>query len=261
MTIPAPEAPADRDPAMTGRLFDLLSTLEASAVIGLAKSRVRGLGEQLAFACLALGASEAFAALETTATTHLTVPVVANPTGHREAGAELPFEGTLLSHVLGGGGTYALSLDAGDELVAPIRPLLEADPVAALVVPVSLGDRVVGATALFSYEAPFGDDKIEMAERFGGVVALTAEAFFTERMLFELFALALPDVLGKDAATSLPTKLLTYLRTMRVAPAYRARLELALAVGRITSRTALEAKLATRVLDAFEGYLAALEGG
>ncbi|NUP04760.1 MAG: GAF domain-containing protein [Polyangiaceae bacterium] len=249
------------EPAFAARLFDLLSTLEASAVIGLAKSRVRGLGEQLAFACSAMRASEAIAALETSATTHLLVPVVASPAGHREVSMELPFEGTILSHVLGGGSTYALSLEPGDDLVAPLRHLFEADPVAALVIPIRLGDRTVGATALVSHAAPFGDAEIEMAERFGEVVGLTAEAFFTERLLFELFSSCLPELLGKEAATSLPEKVMTQLRAMRVAPVYRTRLELALAIGRLTSRTSLEARLATRVLDAFEGYLAALEGG
>lgn len=247
--------------AFASRLFDLLSTVEASAVIGLAKSRVRGLGEQLAFACSALHASEALAALETSATTHLSVPVVASPAGHREVSIELPFEGTILSHVLGGGSTYALTLEPGDELVAPLRPLLESDPLAALVVPIRLGDRTVGGACLVSYEGPFGDAEIEMAERFGEVVGLTAEAFFTERLLFELFASCLPELLGKEAATALPEKVMGFLRTIRVAPVYRTRLELALAIGRLTSRTGLEARLATKVLDAFEGYLAALEGG
>jgi len=247
--------------AFASRLFDLLSTVEASAVIGLAKSRVRGLGEQLAFACSALHASEALAALETTATTHLSVPVVASPAGHREVSLELPFEGTILSHVLGGGSTYSVTLEPGDDLVAPLRPLLESDPLAAIVVPVRLGDRTVGAAALFSYEGPFGDSAIEMAERFSEVVGLTAEAFFTERLLFELFASCLPEVLGSDSATNLPDKIMSFLRSTRVTPVYRSRLELALAIGRLTSRTGLEARLASRVLDAFEGYLVALEGG
>lgn len=247
--------------AFASRLFDLLSTVEASAVIGLVKSRVRGLGEQLAFACAALRATEALAALETSATTHLMIPVVSTPAGHREVSAEVPFEGTVLSHVLGGGSTYALSLEPGDELLAPLRPVLETDPVAALVVPIRLGDRTVGAAALFSSEGPFEDSALDMAERFGEVVGLTAEAFFTERLLFELFASCLPELLGTDSATSLPEKIMSYLRSIRTAPVYRTRLELALSIGRLTSRTALEARLATRVLDAFESYLTTLEGG
>ena len=255
------ERAASLDAAFAARLFDLLSTIEASAVIGLAKSRVRGLGEQLAFACAALGAAEAVAALETSATTHLSVPVVASPAGHREVSLELPFEGTLLSHVLGGGSTYAVSLEPGDEMVAPIRPLLEAEPAAALVVPIRLGDRTVGGVAFFSHEGPFPDPAVEMAERFSEVVGLTAEAFFTERMLFELFASCLPELLGKDGATSLPDKVLSFLRGVRVSPVYQTRLALALSIGRLTSRSATEARLATRVLDAFEGYLTTLEGG
>ena len=89
------ERPLNVETAFAARLFDLLSTVEATAVIGLAKSRVRGLGEQLAFACSAMGASEAIAALETSATTHLWVPVVASPSGHREVTIELPFEGPV----------------------------------------------------------------------------------------------------------------------------------------------------------------------
>ncbi len=247
--------------AFSSRLFDLLSTVEAGAVLGLAKSRVRGLGEQLAFACAAMQASEAVAALETSATTHLVVPVVGSPAGHREVALEIPFEGTLFSHVLGGGSTYALTLEPGDELAAPLAPVLEQPPAAAIVVPLHLGDRTVGGVALLSHEGSFGDAQVEMAERFGEVVGLTVEAFFTERMLFELFASCLPELLGKEAATTLPEKLLSYLRTMRVQPVYRTRLELALAVGRIAGRTGAEAKLAARVLEAFEAYIAALEGG
>lgn len=255
------ERAASLDAAFAARLFDLLSTVEASAVIGLAKSRVRGLGEQLAFACSALRASEAVAALETSATTHLAVPVVASPSGHREVSLELPFEGTVLSHVLGGGSTYALTLEPSDELVAPLRPLLEAEPVAALVVPIRLGDRTVGGVAFLSHEGPFAEEAVEMAERFSEVVGLTAEAFFTERMLFELFASCLPELLGKDAATALPDKVMAFLRSVRVSPVYQTRLALALSIGRLTSRSATEARLATRVLDAFEGYVTALEGG
>ncbi len=249
------------DSAFASRLFDLLSTLESTAVIGLAKSRVRGLGEQLAFGATALGASEALAALETTATTHLNVPVVATPLGHREVSLEVPLEGTLFSHVLGGGGSYAVSLEPGDELLSSLAPVLETEPTAALMLPIRLGDHTVGAVAFLRSDAPFSDESLELAERFATVVGLTVEAFFTERVLFELFASCLPELLGKDAATSLPDKLLAHLRTMRVLPEYRARLDLALAIGRLTSRTALEARVASRVLDVFESYVKSLEGG
>lgn len=248
------------DSAFASRLFDLLSTLESTAVIGLAKSRVRGLGEQLAFGASALGASEAVAALETSATTHLNVPVVATSQGHREVNLEVPLEGTLFSHVLGGGGTYAVSIEPGDELLKPLVPVLETSPTAALILPIRLGDHTVGAVAFLRSDAPFPDESLELAERFASVVGLTVEAFFTERVLFELFASCLPELLGKDAATSLPQKLLAHLRTMRVLPEYRARLHLALAIGRLTSRSALEARLASKVLDVFEGYVRALEG-
>jgi hypothetical protein len=246
--------------AFAARLFDLLSTLEASVVIGLAKSRVRGLGEQLAFACTALGASEAVAGLESTATTHLAVPVVANRTGHREISGELPFDGTVLSHVLTGGSTYAVSLEPGDESVHAFEGWLEETPVAVLAVPIRVGDRVVGGAAFFSGSSAFGQEAIEMGERLSEVLGLTAEAFFTERMLFELFARSLPDLLGTTAATSLPEKLLAHLRAMRVSDAYRQRVELAASVGKLTSRTAHEANHAGAVLRSFEAYVAALEG-
>ncbi len=254
----SPQAP---DSAFAARLFDLLSTLESSAVIGLAKSRVRGLGDQLSFGAAALGASEAVAALETSATTHLTIPVVSNLAGHRETDLEVPLEGTLFSHVLAGGSTYALSLAPDDELLSALAPALETQPVAALVLPIRLGDHTVGAAAFLRDDQPFADEAMDMAERFASVIGLTVEGFFTERMLFELFASCLPELLGKDAATTLPDKLLSHLRGMRVLPEYRARLDLALAVGRLTSRTSLEARLASKVLSAFEAYLAALEGG
>lgn len=248
------------DDAFSRRLLDLLSTLESSAVIGLAKSRVRGLGEQLAFACAALGAAEGLAALEMSATSNLIVPVVADASSHREVHAELPLEGTLLAHVLSGGGAFAVSIEPGDELAAPLLPLLSGEPRAALLVPTRIGDRTVGGVCLVSYDEPFGDDKIAMAERLSEVVGLTVEAFFTERMMFELFASALPDLLGKDAATGLGERLTAHLRQLRLTPTYRRRLELALSIGRLTSRSDLEGRLATRVLDAFERYVAALEG-
>jgi hypothetical protein len=71
----------------------------------------------------------------------------------------------------------------------------------------------------------------------------------------------LPELLGKEAATSLPQKLLSHLRTMRVTEAYRQRIKLATTVGKLTSRSALEGQLAEQVLRVFEGYVTSLEGG
>lgn len=246
--------------AFNARLYDLLSTLEASAVIGLAKSRVRGLGEQLAFACTALGASEGLAALEASATTHLWVPVVADRNSHREVNGDVPFEGTILSHVLSGGSTYAVSVEPDDESVRPFHGWLNAPLANALVAPIRVSDRVVGGAVFFS-EEPFSEATIEMGERLSEVLGLTAEAFFTERMLFELFASALPELLGKDAATSLREGLLKHVRSMRVGEAYRQRVKLATMIGKLTSRTALEARLCEQVLGVFEQYVRALEGG
>lgn len=256
---------SDRDPqagAFSERLFDLLSTLESGAVIGLAQSRVRGLGQQLAFACSALGCSEALALLETDAMGRLVLPVVASPGGFRESGVEVLPEGTPIAHTLAGGGAQALSVEPDDSSLGPLLELLDVPPTSVLFAPIRLGDRIVGALALFEAEgASFDDAKIELAERLAEVVALTVEAFFTERMLFELFAQALPDLLGPTAATSLPKALERHIHRMHVAPEYRSRLALALAVGRVASRTDAEARLARRVLDAFEKYMIALEGG
>lgn len=253
-------SPRGWETAFNARLHDLLSTLEASAVIGLAKSRVRGLGEQLAFACAALGASEGLAALEASATTHLWVPTVANRSGHVEVDGDIPFEGTILSHVLSGGSTYAVSIEPEDESVRPFQAWLQSSPTSALVLPIRVSDRVVGGAVFFS-EEPFTEDKIEMGERLSEVLGLTAEAFFTERMLFELFASALPELLGKDAATNLRDNLLKHVRTMRLADTYRQRVKLATMIGKLSSRTALESRLCEQVLGVFEGYVRALEGG
>ncbi len=253
-------SPRGWETAFNARLYDLLSTLEASAVIGLAKSRVRGLGEQLAFACTALGATEGLAALEASATTHLWVPTVADRSGHQEVNGDVPFEGTILSHVLSGGSTYAVSVEPDDESIRPFQAWLKGTVTSALALPIRVSDRVVGGAVFFG-EEPFAEDKIEMGERLSEVLGLTAEAFFTERMLFELFASALPDLLGKDAATNLSESLLKHVRSMRLGDTYRQRVKLATMIGKLSSRTALESRLCEQVLGVFEGYVRALEGG
>ncbi len=253
--------PSTEERAFATRLADLLSTLESTATVGLAESRIRGLGQQLAFACSALPCAEALVALESHAMGRLVVPVVSNAAGFREPNVEIVPEGTPLSYAIAGGGAHAITLEPDDPGLGPLRDLLTVPPSAALFAPIRMGDGVVGAMMLTVEEGSFADERLEMAERLASVVALTAEAFFTERMLFELFARALPDVLGKDAATSLPRALLRYVHGMRLSPAYRRRLELAVAIGRLTAKSDLEARLCSRVLDAFDGYLTALEGG
>ncbi|HTJ82328.1 MAG TPA: hypothetical protein VL400_11455 [Polyangiaceae bacterium] len=247
--------------AFSARLSDLLSTLESTATLGLAESRIRGLGEQLAFACAALPCAEALVALESQAMGRLRVPVVGHAGGFREVDLEIVPEGTPFSYALAGGGTQALTLEPDDPSLGAVRGVLATPPTAALFSPIRMGDGVVGALVLTTDEGSFADQRVEMAERLASVVALTAEAFFTERMLFELFARALPDVLGKDAATSLPRALVRHVHSMRLSPAYQRRLELAVAIGRLTAKSDLEARLCSRVLEAFDGYLSALEGG
>ncbi|WP_437566689.1 hypothetical protein [Sorangium sp. So ce542] len=180
----------------TARLRDLLSTVESAALLGAVEARVRGLGEHLRFACLAMPCSEALVALEMEALGRLTVPVVANATGYRTAGAELPPSGTPFAYLLGGGGGHAVALADGDAMVAPLRPLLGGAPAYAIFVPIRVGAATVGGAALFSHDAPLGGRELDIAERLAEVLALTVESFRTERVVFELFARAMPDLLG-----------------------------------------------------------------
>lgn len=246
--------------AFSSRLSDLLATLESAVLVGSARTRVRGLGEQLRFACLALPCTEALAALEVRSMDRLVIPAVATAAGHREVDVEVHPDGTPLAHLLAGGAGHALELAEGDAALAALAPALSSSPRGAIFVPVRLGDRVVGGAVLLSEEGPLSEGQLEMAERLGEVLATTVDAFFTERALFELFAQALPTLLGRDAPTSLPAALEAHIRALRVAPAYRRRLELATLVGRVAGRTELEAELAQKVLVAFESYVAALEG-
>jgi hypothetical protein len=246
--------------AFSGRLADLLATLEGAATIGSQRTRVRGLGEQLRFACLALPCTEALAALEVTSMDRLVVPAVATRFEHREVDVEVHPEGTPLAQLLAGGSGYAIEIVEGDPAIEPLAPALSCTPRGAVFVPIRLGDRVVGGAALLSEEGPMSDAQLEMAERLGEVLAATVDAFFTERALFELFREALPSLLGKDAVTSLPKALEAHIRALRVAPEYRRRLELAAQVGRVAGRSPLEAELAGKVLAAFDAYVAGLEG-
>jgi GAF domain-containing protein len=242
------------------RLRDLLSTLESAALLGAAESRVRGLGEQLRFACLAIPCDEALVALEIEALGRLTIPVVADVEGARASGLQILPSGTPFAYLLGGGSSYAAGLSADDPMIAALLPALRRPPRHGVFVPIRLGDSIVGGAALFSHEAPLGDRELAMAERLGEVLSLTVESFRTERVIFELFARALPDLLGPEASTSLPTALARHIRDLRLLPSYRRRLDLALAVGRVADHGEGEAALAAAMLDRIEVYARSLGG-
>src|SRR5262245_9233137 len=217
--------------AFAVRLRDLLATLESASLLGAAESRVRGLGEQLRFACLALPCSEALVALEIETLGRLRVPAVATADAWRPESVDFLPGGTPFAYLLGGGGGHAAELAPDDPMIAPMRSALAVAPVAGIFVPLRIGDGVVGGAALLSHDAPFEDRHLDMAERLAEVLALTIEAFRTERVLFELFARALPDLLAKDADTDLAADLERHIHGLRLGPAYRRRLELAAAVG------------------------------
>ena len=246
--------------AFSERLADLLGTLESAALVGAARTRVRGLGEQLRFACLAIPCDEALVALEVESMQRLFVPAVADAASHREVSIEVVPDGTPLAFLLAGGAAHALALEPGDQAIAALVPALSTSPAAALFTPLRLGERVVGGAVLFSSERSFSDAQLEMAERLGEVLSLTVESFFTERALFELFAVALPDLLDKEALTSLPDALTEHIRALRLAPDYKRRLALAVSLGRVAGRGEAEAELATAVFAAFDGYVGRLEG-
>ncbi|WP_437274914.1 hypothetical protein WME90_27090 [Sorangium sp. So ce375] len=269
----------------TARLRDLLSTVESAALLGAVEARVRGLGEHLRFACLAVPCSEALVALEMEALGRLTVPVVADAIGFRSPGVELPPSGTPFAYLLGGGGGHAVELSDGDPMIAPLRPLLAAAPASAIFVPIRVGAATVGGAALFSHEAPLGGRELDLAERLAEVLALTVESFRTERVVFELFARAMPDLLaqaqsqpaaaGRRAApgaeppipegsapppTSLRAALERHIHALRLTPEYRRRLELAAVVGRLAERGEAEARLALDLLARIDAYASGAGG-
>ncbi|MGK3987452.1 hypothetical protein WME99_30710 [Sorangium sp. So ce136] len=262
----------------TARLRDLLSTVESAALLGAVEARVRGLGEHLRFACLAVPCAEALVALEMEALGRLTVPVVADAGGFRASGAEFPPSGTPFAYLLGGGGGHAVALSDGEPMIAPLRPLLGAAPAAAIFVPIRVGAATVGGAALFSRDAPLGGRELDLAERLAEVLALTVESFRTERVVFELFARAMPDLLapapGQAAAgagqpepegaaappTSLRAALERHIHALRLTPEYRRRLELAAVVGRLAERGEAEARLALDLLARIDAYASGAPG-
>ncbi|WP_434041414.1 MULTISPECIES: hypothetical protein [Sorangium] len=291
---PLPHALRSPLAPFTARLRDLLSTVESAALLGAVEARVRGLGEHLRFACLAVPCSEALVALEMEALGRLTVPVVADAAGFRPSGAEFPPSGTPFAYLLGGGGGHAVALSDGDPMIAPLRPLLASAPAAAIFVPIRVGAATVGGAALFSRDAPLGGRELDMAERLAEVLALTVESFRTERVVFELFARAMPDLLaqapGQAAAsageparegagpvaregaappapggaapppTSLRAALERHIHALRLTPEYRRRLELAAVVGRLAERGEAEARLALDLLARIDAYAGGADG-
>jgi hypothetical protein len=246
--------------AFASRLRDLLSTIEATSLLVASDSRVRGLGEHLRFACLALPCSEALVALEIEALGRLVVPVVAGADGFRVTDLQIQPAGTPFAYLLSGGSGHAAELTEDDEMIAALRPVLAETPRSGIFVPIRLGESTIGGAALLSHDEPLGDQKLDMAERLAEVLALTVESFRTERVVFELFARALPELLASDATTSLGPALQRFIHTLRVTPMYRRRLELAAAIGRLADRGEAETRLAADLVTRIDAYARSLEG-
>lgn len=244
------------------RLRDLLSTLEAAAIIGVSEQRVRGLGEQLQFACMTFPCDEAFVALELATLGRLRVVCVASPETWRATEVELLPSGTPFAYLLGGGSGYAVELDPGDELMQALSrdTTLQTSPSHGLFVPIRLGGSVLGGAALLR-AGPLGDGELDKAERLGEVLSLTIESHRTERVLLQLFATALPDLCADDAPTNFAAALAGYIHQLRVSPDYRRRLELAEAIGKIAAHGEREIELAREILQSFERYVKRLAAG
>ncbi len=240
--------------AFSARLADLLATLETSALLGAAEGRVRGLGEHLRFACMAMPCADALVALEIEALGRLLVPAVATREGYVHSDLSFAASGSLFAHLLAGGGGHALSLEAHDPLLAPFAAALSSPPASAVVVPIRSGDLVLGGAAFFSAEPSMPEAHLEMAERLGEVLSLTVESFRTERLLYQLFARALPSLLGEEGSTHLGERLAEHIHDLRVDPVYRRRLELALEVGRLAEVGAAEAELAGQLVRQIARY-------
>jgi hypothetical protein len=246
--------------AFAVRLRDLLATLESTALLGVAEGRLRGLGEQLQFACMALPCDEALVALELGGLGRLRVPGVASAEQWRATDHEFLPSGTPFAYLLGGGTGYAAAVGADDAMLAALEPVMESAPRQALFVPIRLGASVVGGAALLREAAGAGDRELAMAERLAEVLALTLETFRTERVLLELFSVVLPDLCAADAPTGFGDGLERYLHRLRLTPSYRRRLELAEVVGRIAAHGSAETRLAGDVLARVEAYVRELTG-
>lgn len=240
------------------RLRDLLSTLEATALLGAADVRLRGLGEHLQFACLALPCDEALVALELASLGRLTVPGVATAEGWRDTDLQFLPSGTSFAYLLGGGAAFAAQLEADDDMLATLAPALSTSPRHALFAPIRLGGEVLGGVALLRSETAYDDGAIAMAERLAGVLSLTLETHRTERVLMQLFATALPDLV--DGPTDFADGLARYVHRLRVSPIYRQRLALADAVGKVAGQGPAETELALGLLGQIGRYVDELAG-
>lgn len=244
--------------AFVSRLADLLSTVEATSVLSSAEVRMRGLREQLEFACIAMPCDQALVALEVSAFGRLAILATSTPDGSSDANLELIASGTPLAHVLAGGDAFAVSLDDDDPLLDFARPLITVKPRSAVIAPLRLGRSPVGAVVLLR-EGASGDREVHLAQHLGEVLSLTVESFRTERVLLELFARALPDVFASDPPTSFGTKLEATLSELRIDPAYRRRVRMALVCGKIAARGEADAELVEGVLDRFEHHFRSLD--
>jgi hypothetical protein len=242
------------------RLRDVLGTLETAAILDAAETRVRGLGEQLQFACLALPCEEAFVALEVSTLGRLSVPGVASAEDWRPGDRQLMPSGTPFAYLLGGGASFATELEEGDPLLVALGPALLSAPRFAAFVPIRVGGAVLGGAALLRSTESFGDAALAMAERLGTVLSLTVESYRTERVLLSLFARLLPDLCAADAPTDFSTALSRYIHQLRVSPVYRQRLELAETIGRVAAAGAAETRLVVDVLARVDTYLRELTG-
>lgn len=243
------------------RLRDLLGTLETTALLGAAETRVRGLGEQLQFACLALPCDEALVALELSSLGRLSIPGVATADAWRAVDHDILPSGTPFAFLLGGGGGFASEIEEGDALLEALGDCLSVSPSHAIFVPIRVGASVLGGVALFRGERSFGDEELTMAERLGEVLSLTVESYRTERVLLSVFATALPDLCSPDAPTDFAGGLERYLHGLRMGPDYRRRLLLAETVGRIAAAGPAETRLADDVLSRVDAYLRELTTG
>ncbi len=242
------------------RLRDLLSTLEVTTILGAAEIRMRGLGEQLQFGCLALPCDEALVALELASLGRLSVPGVASAEAWRATDLEFMPSGTPFAYLLGGGGAFAAELSDDDEMMRALAPALTISPRYVIFVPIRAGAAVLGGAALLSQDEPLGDAQLSMAERLGEVLSLTLESHRTERVLLQLFATVLPDLCAADAPTDFAAALSRHLHQLRIAPEYRRRLELAESVGRLASHGEAETRLARDLVTRMAAYLGELSG-
>ncbi len=244
--------------AFVSRLRDLLSTVEATSVLSSADVRMRGLREQLEFACVAVPCEQALVALEVTSFGRLAILATSTQAGSADADLEFVATGTPLAHVLAGGDAIGMSLEPGDALLDFARPLITVDARSAIVAPLRLGRSPVGGVILLR-AAESGDREVRLAQHLGEVLSLTVESFRTERVLLELFARALPDVLAPDLPSTFGARLEAMLDELRFDPAYHRRVRMAVVCGKIAARGEADASLVEGVLDRFEEHFRALE--